>query len=115
MAQLGGDEKADVVVVNQPGGLDSVEDGIVQPQKYSEIYTCHINTDNNKNELKLEVQNKRTKQLFKGIYTLDKLVKCGFNPQQSLNDIKSTLQSAFDTKEGLTLTISLVCVRSSHL
>ena len=99
MAQLAGDEKNDVVV-NQPGALAQNKDVDVK-----ETCTANVAIDNDKNELKLEVRHKRTKRLFKGIYTLDKLVKCGFNPQQSLKDIKSILQSAFNNGDGLTLTI----------
>ena len=103
MAQLVGDEKEDVVVVNQPN-----QDVDEKTNNYSDIYSCSIEFDNNKNELTLQVQNKRTKQLFRGNYTMDKLAKCGFNPQQSLKGIQNTLQSAFDNGEGLTLTISEV-------
>ena len=39
-------------------------------------------------------------------WIMDKLIKRGFNHQQSLKGIQNTLQSAFDNGDGLTLTIS---------
>ena len=107
MAQLAGDEKNDVDVKHQPGALEAKANGNMdeKQRKYPEIYTCTTEIHKDKNELKLEIQNKQTKQLFKGIYTLDKLTDCGFHKQQSLQDIETILQSAFDNKEGLTLDI----------
>ena len=107
MAQLNADEKNDVVVMNQPGGVRQNQDVDGKAKdSYSDIYTCSVEIDNNKKELTLQVQNKRTKQIFRDIYTLDKLINCGFNGQQSLKGIQNTIQSAFDNKDGLTLTIS---------
>ena len=107
MAQLVGDEKADVAVTNQPGALRPGEESDKKPAKWGDIYTCNTMIEKNNSELKVQVQNKRTKQLFKGIYTIDKLVDCGFNKQQqTLQDIQNILESAFNNDDGLTLNIS---------
>ena len=106
MAQLVGDEKADLAVTHEPGGLGVGEQSDTKSTKYGDIYVCNAGIEKNNSELKLEVQDKKTKQLFKGIYTIDKLVDCGFNKQQSLQDIQRILKSGFNNEEGLTLDIS---------
>lgn len=106
MAQIAGDEKNDVAVTNQPGEHGPEGDNECKVDDYSKLYSTTVEIDSNKKEVKLEVQNKQTRQLFRGVYPMSTLNNGGFASQYSLQDIKKVLESAFNKEENLHLTIS---------
>ena len=101
MAQLGQDEKEAgnaVVTMNAATGQDF--------NKVGEKYAFTFGVNNDKQELKLEVQNKNSKQLFRKVLTKSSLQEAGFNSQLSLSNVKKMLQLACDNEQSLALTIS---------
>ena len=101
MAQLGQDEKEGVgAVVTKNVGNDE------ESNKNRQKYTFTAAVDNDKQELKLEIQNKDSKQLFRKVFTKSSLQEVGFSSQLSLVDIKKMLQFAHNNEKALSLTIS---------
>ena len=70
------------------------------------IFVLLILTASDKQTLKIEVQNKRSKHLFHNVLSKSNLQESGFASQQSLQDIKKMIQLAFSKEESLTVTIS---------
>lgn len=69
-------------------------------------FQCNVIVNITEQNLKLEVQNKKSFQLFGNIFSRSQLQQSGFSPQQSLADIKNMLELAFGKEENLTLKIS---------